>query len=243
MATPREMYYEKRGQILVNNLKKRHFDAYYCANKEEALAKALELIPQGASVGWGGVMSAHEIGLVKALNEGNYDAIDLLLIEHYDRFMEQTKEAEALLREGDYPAAVDEAEAQGAFCHNAYKGEALRQNERGQVFVGSFDKCTCELPLADLAYYLRRYYKKAAGTAAGVAKMLERYDRSCPLSKGDLTILQGMLVYPEKFLRLVNEYYNRRRACVSPAMQERLSAAAMEAQRGQILRDMVKKGC
>ena len=174
---------------------------------------------------------------------GNYDAIDLLLIEHYDRFMEQTKEAEAVLREGDYPAAVDEAEAQGAFCHNAYKGEALRQNERGQVFVGSFDKCTCELPLADLAYYLRRYYKKAAGTAAGVAKMLERYDRSCTLSKRDLTILQGMLVYPEKFLRLVNEYYNRRRACVSPAMQERLSAAAMEAQRGQILRDMVKKGC
>ena len=76
MASPRELYYAKRGEILVNNLKKRHFDAYYCANKEEALAKALELIPEGASVGWGGVMSAHEIGLVKALNEGNYDAID-----------------------------------------------------------------------------------------------------------------------------------------------------------------------
>ena len=76
MALPRELYYEKRGQILVKNLKKRHFDAFYCANKEEALAKALELIPQGARVGWGGVMSAHEIGLVKALNEGNYDAID-----------------------------------------------------------------------------------------------------------------------------------------------------------------------
>lgn len=76
MATPREMYYEKRGQILVKNLRKRHFDAYYCANKEEALAKALELIPEGSTVGWGGAMSAHEIGLVKALNEGNYDAID-----------------------------------------------------------------------------------------------------------------------------------------------------------------------
>lgn len=69
-------YYEKRGQILVKNLKKRHFDAYYCATKEEALAKALELIPEGATVGWGGVMSAHQIGLVKALNEGNYRAID-----------------------------------------------------------------------------------------------------------------------------------------------------------------------
>ena len=47
-------------------------------------------------------------------------------------------------------------------------------------------------------------------------------------SQDDLTILQGMLIYPEKFLRLVNEYYNKRRACVSPAMQERLAAAAKE---------------
>lgn len=69
-------YYEKRGAILVKNLKSRHFDAYYCATKEDALAKALELIPEGATVGWGGVMSAHEIGLVKALNAGNYNAID-----------------------------------------------------------------------------------------------------------------------------------------------------------------------
>ena len=52
MATPKELYYEKRGKLLVKHLQQRHFDAYYCANKEEALAKALELIPEGASVGW-----------------------------------------------------------------------------------------------------------------------------------------------------------------------------------------------
>lgn len=76
MTEMHKKYYEKRGAILVKNLKSRHFDAYYCATKEEALAKALELIPKGATVGWGGVMSAHEIGLIKALNEGDYNAID-----------------------------------------------------------------------------------------------------------------------------------------------------------------------
>ena len=40
------------------------------------MAKALELIPEGALIGWGGVMSAHQIGLIKALNEGNYNTID-----------------------------------------------------------------------------------------------------------------------------------------------------------------------
>ena len=76
MSDMHKKYYEKRGAILVKNLKSRHFDAYYCDTKADALVKALELIPEGASIGWGGVMSAHEIGLVKALNEGNYNAID-----------------------------------------------------------------------------------------------------------------------------------------------------------------------
>ena len=76
MATPKELYYEKRGNILVKNLKSRHFDAYYCATKEDALKKALELIPEGASVGWGGAMSCQQIGLVDAVNDGPYRAMD-----------------------------------------------------------------------------------------------------------------------------------------------------------------------
>ena len=76
MATAKELYYEKRGRILVQNLLNRHFDACYCANKEEALDKALEWIPEGASVGWGGTASAAQIGLQDAIRNGNYVAYD-----------------------------------------------------------------------------------------------------------------------------------------------------------------------
>ena len=76
MATPKQKYYEKRGNVLVKNLQSRHFEAYYCANKEEALKKALELIPEGSSVGWGGAESCGEIGLMKALHAGNYRPMD-----------------------------------------------------------------------------------------------------------------------------------------------------------------------
>lgn len=76
MASPKELYYEKRGKILVKHLQQRHFEAYYCANKEDALRKALELIPEGASVGWGGAMSAQQIGLMDAIKNGNYRALD-----------------------------------------------------------------------------------------------------------------------------------------------------------------------
>ena len=170
---------------------------------------------------------------------GGYDAIDLLLLKYYDQYMERTAQAEKLLAQGGYGAAVARAAQEGAFCHNAFKGEALRLTPKGEIFVGNFDKCSSELPLADLAAYLRRYMKKTEGTAAGVQKMLEAYGKGSPLSAEEMTILQGMLVYPEKFLRLVNEYYNRRRACVSPAMQERLAAAAAEEEKGIALKRII----
>lgn len=76
MLAPKQQYFEKRGQILVQNLRSRHFDAHYCNTKEEALEMALSLIPQGATVGWGGATSAQQIGLFEALHQGNYRPID-----------------------------------------------------------------------------------------------------------------------------------------------------------------------
>lgn len=76
MSDPKQKYYNKRGELLVKNLRSRHYEAYYCETKEAALEKALELIPKGATVGWGGAMSAQQIGLIDALNNGDYHAID-----------------------------------------------------------------------------------------------------------------------------------------------------------------------
>ena len=72
----KQKYYEKRAQVLLKNLRSRHFEACYCRDKAEALEKALEWIPAGASVGWGGAMSAQQIGLLDAVRAGDYRAID-----------------------------------------------------------------------------------------------------------------------------------------------------------------------
>ena len=76
MTEVKQKYYEKRAQVLVKNLQGRGFEAHYCSNQAQALEKALELIPEGVSVGWGGCKSAEEIGLIDAVKKGNYTAID-----------------------------------------------------------------------------------------------------------------------------------------------------------------------
>ena len=64
------------SQKVIKGLNSRNMTGYYAKDKEEALKLALELIPEGSTVTMGGAMSAHEIGLVKVLKEGNYNFID-----------------------------------------------------------------------------------------------------------------------------------------------------------------------
>ena len=60
---------------VVNALDKRFIKGYYAANKEEALKIALELIPEGSSVGYGGSMTLDEVGLKTALDNEHYHLI------------------------------------------------------------------------------------------------------------------------------------------------------------------------
>ena len=72
--------FDKRNALyrptVVKALENRGFEAYYCATKEEALEKAVSVIPKNNSVGWGGSMSINEIGLVDRLRKDGYTLID-----------------------------------------------------------------------------------------------------------------------------------------------------------------------
>ena len=66
----------KAAMTLVENLKKRSFDAYYCEDKKNALAKALELIDESDVVSFGGSFSVDAIGIKEALYERGQKMID-----------------------------------------------------------------------------------------------------------------------------------------------------------------------
>lgn len=67
---------KKLAEKVIKGLQSRNMEGFYAETKEEALKLALELIPAGSSVGWGGSASIEEIGLKKAVREGNYIVYD-----------------------------------------------------------------------------------------------------------------------------------------------------------------------
>ena len=71
---------KKRNELLAQKMilsfKKRHFNAFYCATKEQVVQKICELISKDETIAWGGSVTVDELGLKKYLSENGYKLIN-----------------------------------------------------------------------------------------------------------------------------------------------------------------------
>ena len=76
MQTPMKNAYDKAGPRIVEALKKRHFEAYYCSTSAEAAQKVMALIPEDHVVSWGGTVAMDELGILARVRAGERKVID-----------------------------------------------------------------------------------------------------------------------------------------------------------------------
>jgi len=143
-----DIHLEKRNEILaetvIKGLKSRNMTGYYAKNKEEALKLALGLIAKGSSITMGGCMSAKEIGLVSALEEGDYHFIDRTKLEP----------REALLAAYDADIFLSSANAltdDGILVNidgNANRVSCIAQGPKKVLFIVSMNKICSDLDSA-----------------------------------------------------------------------------------------------
>ena len=131
----------KRNELLaktvIKGLESRNMSGYYAADKEEALKIALSLIPEKSSVTMGGAMSAHEIGLVDALKNGDYDFIDRDAYEDKRAAMLKAYDADVFL------SSVNAMTNDGVLVNidgNANRVSAIAQGPKKVVFIVGMNK-------------------------------------------------------------------------------------------------------
>jgi hypothetical protein len=66
---------DKLGPRVAEAFKKRHFDAWYCSNREDALKQLYSLIPADHVVAWGGSLTMEALGIQQTAGE-KYTVID-----------------------------------------------------------------------------------------------------------------------------------------------------------------------
>ena len=131
----------KRNRLLaekvIKGLESRNMTGYYAETSEEALQMALELIPEGASVGMGGCMSAKEIGLTDALRSGRYDFIDRDATPNKREAMLATYDADYFISSAN---AMTEDGVIINIDGNANRVSAIAQGPRYVVFIVGMNK-------------------------------------------------------------------------------------------------------
>ena len=131
----------KRNELLakkvIRGLESRGMTGYYAADKEAALKQALALIPEGSTVTMGGGMSVHEIGLVKALIEGNYNFIDRDAVEDKRAAMLAAYDADFYLMSAN---AMTEDGILVNIDGNSNRVSALAQGPRKVIVIAGMNK-------------------------------------------------------------------------------------------------------
>lgn len=72
----KEWYKETLAGKVINSLERNNMTGIYAKTKEEAVEKALSLIPKGSKVGHGGSLTLEQIGIMDALRKGDFHFID-----------------------------------------------------------------------------------------------------------------------------------------------------------------------
>lgn len=160
---------ELLAQTVIKGLKSRNMTGYYAASKEEAKDIALSLIPEGSSVTMGGGMSVHEIGLVDALKNGNYNFIDRDAYEDKRAAMLMTYDADVFLSSAN---AITQDGIMVNIDGNANRVSAIAQGPRKVILIVGMNK-VCD----DWDGAMKRARNVAAPTNA------QRFGLSTPCSK------------------------------------------------------------
>ena len=143
-----DKFVTKRNDLLaeqvIKNLKSRQMEGHYVQTKEEALALALELIPEGSSIAMGGCMSAHEIGLIKALEEGNYNYMDRDKMERRAALM-AAYDADVFLSSAN---AITDDGIMVNIDGNSNRVSCIAQGPRKVIFIVGINKVCSDLDAA-----------------------------------------------------------------------------------------------
>lgn len=163
----------KRNALLavkvIKGLESRNMAGYWASDRNAALAKALELIPEGASVAMGGCMSAREIGLVDALKGGNYRFIDRDAYEDKRAAMLAAYDADVFLSSAN---AITEDGVIINIDGNSNRVSAIAQGPRKVVFIVGMNKVCADFDSA---------LKRARNVAAPINA--QRFGLDTPCSK------------------------------------------------------------
>lgn len=145
---------------------------------------------------------------------------ELTVIATYDRFYEQAIKASQGMK-NVFEQAGETIEKNYFVCHGELNQHHILIGDE-YVAVTEFNKMHLGLQVEDLYYFMRKVMEKHDWDGALGNAMLEAYERALPMTQTERECLYYLFLYPEKYWKQINFYYNANKAWVPARQTEKI---------------------
>ncbi len=144
---------------------------------------------------------------------------EIYAINCFDRYYEKACVAEERLAGSGFYQMIQGQ--QGDICHGDYNYHNLLMAPEGVATIG-FERVGYGIQLLDFTYFMRKTLEKNNWEKRAGDILLQGYDKTYTLSEKKMEFIEIMLLYPEKYWKLMNHYYNKKKAWISARSLEKL---------------------
>lgn len=140
-----------------------------------------------------------------------------------------------------FDARFERMEQTNELVHGSYNYHNVFLDADGsENAVTNFEKCHNDCQVADLYQFLRKVMEKHDWDINIAYRIVDEYDKLKPLDDDDLDMLAAMLSFPEKFWKIINQYYNAGKAWVPAKNIEKLKTVIAQ---NVCRRELIDKMC
>ena len=167
-------------------------------------------------------------------NKKRKTEFEIYAINCFHGYYEKACEAAQRLEQSSYYQGLSSSD--GDICHGDYNYHNLLMNGQDTATVG-FEKTGFGIQLLDLTYFMRKTLEKNGWSKQAGELVLEGYDRVQTLSDDQLDFVYIILMYPEKYWKLMNHYFKKKKSWLSAKSLEKLKdVRSLEKKREEFLR-------
>lgn len=156
------------------------------------------------------------------LDKKQKNEFEIRFLNVYDRFYKQAKQAEELLKELDFDGIMNKCIELGTVVHGNYTYHNIIV-AKGQTYTTNFDKADVGIQVMDLYYFIRKVMEKNNWDMPLCELILKEYTAHRILESEELKLLYILMLYPEKFWKVTNYYYNGKKSWISQRTIQKLS--------------------
>jgi len=110
------------------------------------------------------------------------------------------------------------------------------------IATTNFEKVCVGVQMTDLYCFVRKVMEKNNWNISFGKLIVDEYNKVNPLSKDQMNILYVLLLYPEKFWKITNFYYNARKSWVPRRNIQKLQSLSEQSKDKNIFLENLKQG-